>query len=380
VVRVRVAVGGVAATLVLVFGVVAAVAGVGPWKVVSSPNPQFTNVLAGVAVLGADDAWSVGATGPSESGPLSTLVEQWDGTSWSVVASPSPGGSDSLASVSATGADDVWAVGETGASGLGPFSTLVEHWDGAGWSVVVSPSPGDSSSLSGVAALSGSDAWAVGSMTSGGVQQALVEHWDGAGWSVVASPSPGDSSSLSGVAALSGSDAWAVGSMTSGGVQQALVEHWDGTSWNVVASPALAGSGLASVSPLRENDVWAVGDTAAGGVFTTLTEHWDGTSWTVVPSPSPGTLSVLLGVSAVRTGNVWAVGDANTNPAQPFYAQALIEHWDGSNWTVTQSRIGNTGSYLAGIDFALPKHGITVGSTHTASGQDLTLIQQFAHG
>ena len=329
--RVRVAVGGVAATLVLVFGVVAAVAGVGPWKVVSSPNPQFTNVLAGVAVLGADDAWSVGATGPSESGPLSTLVEQWDGTSWSVVASPSPGGSDSLASVSATGADDVWAVGETGASGLGPFSTLVEHWDGAGWSVVVSPSPGDSSSLSGVAALSGSDAWAVGSMTSGGVQQALVE-------------------------------------------------HWDGTSWNVVASPALAGSGLASVSPLWENDVWAVGDTAAGGVFTTLTEHWDGTSWTVVPSPSPGTLSVLLGVSAVRTGNVWAVGDANTNPAQPFYAQALIEHWDGSNWTVTQSRIGNTGSYLAGIDFALPKHGITVGSTHTASGQDLTLIQQFAHG
>jgi hypothetical protein len=41
--------------------------------------------------------------------------------------------------------------------------------------------------------------------------------------------------------------------------------------------------GVAAVS---SNDVWAVGVTSNGGLSATLVEHWNGTSWTVIPSPN----------------------------------------------------------------------------------------------
>src|SRR5438046_2216605 len=53
------------------------------WSVVSSPNPDtLSNVLKAVAVVTANNVWAVGG----QQGH--TLVEHWDGTSWSVVPSP----------------------------------------------------------------------------------------------------------------------------------------------------------------------------------------------------------------------------------------------------------------------------------------------------
>ena len=40
-----------------------------------------------------------------------TLTEHWNGTAWSVVASPNAGTINSLQSVAAVSANDVWAVG-----------------------------------------------------------------------------------------------------------------------------------------------------------------------------------------------------------------------------------------------------------------------------
>jgi hypothetical protein len=47
-----------------------------------------------------------------------------------------------------------------------------------------------------------------------GVEQTLVEHWNGSAWKAQPSPNPGGSSNnndLSGVAATSSTNAWAVG-------------------------------------------------------------------------------------------------------------------------------------------------------------------------
>src|SRR6266568_5986635 len=101
------------------------------------------------------------------------------------------------------------------------------------WSVVPSPNPNVvPSGLSGVAAVSANDVWAVGtsgSQISGG--QTLIEHWNGAHWQIVKSPSPASSSdSLSGVAAVSASDVWAAGYTFNSSSIQTLVEHWNGTS------------------------------------------------------------------------------------------------------------------------------------------------------
>ena len=63
----------------------------------------------------------------------------------------------------------------------------------------------------------------------------------------------------------------------------------------------------------------------------TLVEHWNGSAWSVVPSPNaPGTRSnSLVSVSAVAANDVWAVGYSLIG----FTHQTLIEHWDGSSWT-----------------------------------------------
>src|SRR5258707_68301 len=82
------------------------------------------------------------------------------------------------------------AVGAQGTV-QGHSKTLIEHWDGAHWSVVHSPNIGTSANgLSAVTAFSSSDIWAVGEDSNGKVgARTLIEHWNGKQWSVVQSPS-----------------------------------------------------------------------------------------------------------------------------------------------------------------------------------------------
>jgi hypothetical protein len=82
-----------------------------------------------------------------------------------VVASPSPASNDTLTGVAARSATDVWAVGNRqDRSGAIPIDrTLTEHWNGSTWSVVPSPNVGGNDNLlNGVGAASG-DVWTVGS-------------------------------------------------------------------------------------------------------------------------------------------------------------------------------------------------------------------------
>lgn len=100
--------------------------------------------------------------------------------------------------------------------GASSDKTLIEHWDGGGWSIVTSPSPASNDTLTGVAARSATDVWAVGTRVdrSGAIpiDRTLTEHWNGTSWSVVASPNVGANDNLlNGVSATPG-DVWAVGS------------------------------------------------------------------------------------------------------------------------------------------------------------------------
>jgi hypothetical protein len=81
------------------------------------------------------------------------------------------------------------------------------------------------------------------------------------------------------------------------------------------------------VSAVSSTDAWAVGyqDVTGGADFQPLIEHWDGTAWTVIPSPAlEGANNQLYGVSALPS-EAWAVG-----------IDSLIEHWDGTSWTVQE--------------------------------------------
>ena len=82
---------------------------------VASPTPASNDTLSGVAARSAGDVWAVG-TRQDRSGAIPidrTLTEHWNGSAWSVVASPNVGGNDNLLNgVSAT-TGDVWAVGSS---------------------------------------------------------------------------------------------------------------------------------------------------------------------------------------------------------------------------------------------------------------------------
>src|SRR5205823_3056059 len=91
-----------------------------------------------------------------------------DGTQWSIVPSADfITTTNTLRSVSAISSNDVWAVGyylETQGT-LGYSRTLVEHWDGAHWSIVPSTNLGTDAELWSVSALSPNNVWAVGEYT-----------------------------------------------------------------------------------------------------------------------------------------------------------------------------------------------------------------------
>ncbi len=323
------------------------------WNVVYSPGPGASyNDLSSVSAIAANDVWAVGSYNNGGSTVEQTLTEHWDGSSWSVVASPNVGtGYNYLSSVSAIAANDVWAVGYYENVGRTIDQTLTEHWDGSSWSVVASPNVGTSYNvLSGVSAISANDVWAAGGYhTVSGIELTLTEHWDGSSWIIVYSPNVGTSHNyLSGVTAISVNDVWAVGGYFNSGstVDQTLTEHWDGSSWSVVSSPNVGTSNnvLSGVSAIAANDVWAVGryDNVGSTAEQTLTEHWDGSSWSVVSSPNVGTgNNVLSGVSAIVANDVWAVGYYFNSGS--FADQTLTEHWDGSSWSVVSNPNVGTG-------------------------------------
>ena len=342
---------GLAALLAGAFAAVPAAASTTGLHVVASPFIS-NSCLSGAAVIGANDMWAVGdidtgtagcnpfqtvGTG-SGGGPFQTLAEHFNGTSWSVV--PTPALKDAaLSGVAGAAGNDVWAVGDQ-AEGSS-FNTLIEHWDGTSWAVVPSPKLPRGSELTGVTAPAPDNAWAVGSTGS----SAVVEHWDGSSWSVVSSPAfTGVFIESGAISADSATDVWAVGFKATSSTTEVNVSlHWDGTSWTQAPVSHFRFGGVGPVAALSPADVWAVGSgpgVPTGGFSahpTAVIEHWNGTSWTVVPSPNPNPQgnNGLGAVAAVSASDVWAVGEQLLGP--------FTEHWNGTSWSIVATPAGVRG-------------------------------------
>jgi Phosphoesterase family len=161
------------------------------------------------------------------------------------------------------------------------------------------------------------------------------------GWTVVPSYSFGSLDNvLAGVAAASPSDAWAVGAYypSSSNVLATLAEHFDGTRWTAYPLPnvGVQENTLLAVSMPSTGSAWGVGYYLNGKFQQqTLVEHFNGTVWTVVPSPNPGALqNILFGVAAITDYDVWAVGGEQDGSG---LWHTLTEHWDGSSWSVVNA-------------------------------------------
>jgi hypothetical protein len=352
------------------------------WQIVNSPNMgSDNNQVTALSAVSSNDVWATGSFTIPGTQTSNGLILHWNGSQWSIVPNPNPGTkSYFIKAVSAISTNDVWNVGFTADKNGDNHMTLTEHWNGSQWSIIPSPNAGTQDNfLLGVVAISTSNVWAVGLgiSRSGGSTQIL--HWNGTRWSIVPSPNPGSTFYYLGEArAVSANDIWSVGqAVNNNGVFQTLIEHWNGTQWNIVKSPNVGSNNnfLNSVTTVSANDVWAVGTSSnKSNNDRTLILHWDGSQWSVVPSPNIGSqTNDLLEVAAASANDIWTVGRYINNSN---VSQTLIQHWDGSKWSIISSPNVNLGdNLLQGLTVISTNDVWAVGDYTNSSNINRTLIE-----
>jgi hypothetical protein len=303
------------------------------WSLGQVPQPAGQQAtFNAVDDLGPDDTWAVGTswTGGVGSTPGgNTLIEQWNGTAWTIVPSPNAvpvinGNSNTLDAISGTGPDDIWAAGWYLNNDANILTMLFEHWDGTSWSIVPTPIVQDALVMS-LTALSSNNVWAVGSFAD---QTTMSAHWNGTKWTLVKTPNVTTGGSLAqdeltGVSSDSSQDVWASGyqfNVNDANFAVPFVMHWNGTAWTITMTPNLGseGSRLRGIDVVSSTDIWGVGqEQLNNGSILTLTEQFNGSTWTIVPSPSPGMNGKLINssLSSVASGgggNLFATGAQET--------------------------------------------------------------------
>lgn len=227
-----------------------------------------------------DDVW---ASDRVSAGP--SLLQHFDGVSWSPVPLPATARPVYLSSGCATSPTDAWAVG-----------TTVLRWDGAVWR----EEQGDWPGLAEAFCLGSTSLWAVGTAADG---TGRVLHWDGAAFSTSLVTAE---ATLQRVYARADGDVWVTGTSRVG---TGLVFHFDGSSWSKSDwTSAVAGF---DVNDVNAQFTAVIGDGREVWVATNVgfVLHWDGQRWTRLATAKQGFLSRLW---RARSGELWASGSDGT--------------------------------------------------------------------
>jgi len=295
------------------------------WTALSTPNPTgaISSQLTSVKCSSTTSCIAVGQYN-TLAAVTKTLAMRWDGKRWSIMSTPNAPGSavSVLTGVACASSTSCFAVGSFFVSTMDTSNTLtlVEQWNGTTWSIVASPNQplALDSALTSVTCASTTFCFAVGSYDTQLVTSTLAERWDGTAWSIVSTPNPSGSpdSELLGVTCTSTSNCFAVGLGHS-----TLIERWNGTIWGIVtsANPAGAtGASLTSVSCPSPTRCVAVGTVFRQNVVQRLLETWNGTGWSIVnvPLPSGTKASSLSGVSCSTTTSCFAAGYFRLGPTR----------------------------------------------------------------
>jgi len=330
------------------------------FKVVPTPNQNFNSGLFAASASSPTDIWAVGQS-----------AIHYDGVNWTAFPVPSIHGDNtsSLSGVVTISPTLAW-VGGTVSGGSGTSHQVIEQWNGTKWSMFPGPRflKGDQPSIFAMTATSADDIWAIGSLLPADQQHLyyLFEHWNGQKWTATRSVS--DDAFLMGASADATNDVWAVGfNGPENDNSKTLAMHFDGLRWKQASTPSVgAGANqFNAVQALAPDDVWAVGFSTPVAPPTqaptlTLIEHFDGKKWSVVPSPNVGPHSVyqsnrLFGLTANTPTDIWAFGSVFAADGSGNQLTLLL-HWDGLNWKVAPSPNPTKGGFLSDLLFA----GVTV--------------------
>ena len=347
--------GGMSSSCRVLFGFACAMALVlGPLSLLEPPAQAATGAgtwsLDGApGQLGFGEVDAISCADPTYCVALSSNQYEDDALifsngSWSSAPLVEPGGALQLNSVSCFSETFCMAVGESSlpSGGHSNAGGVIEEWDGSAWSVVPNPqSSGLDVSFSGVSCPGAARRFAVGQdSTDGG----FIDSWDGASWTMSFNE---QGVSLSAVSCSTPASCVAVGAGASNLLYSVVLV---GGSWTAESVPDPGSDAfLYDVSCASPTFCMAVGSIQVGGVgwATGLTEAWDGASWLVVPSPNypeddlgPGFIGggILISDSCVSAQACVAVGygGGGVNSSSLSYpGLAVVETWDGDAWSLT---------------------------------------------
>lgn len=250
------------------------------WATQSTPNPAgaFRSELHDISCYNLTSCTAVGSW-MDGSFVRRVMAMSWNGTSWSLMAPPVPAGalSSELLGVSCSTPTDCTAVG-TYQNSSGIRVTLVERWNGSTWTVQSSPNPGTYHVLQAVSCTAPSACTAVGGYYQGSsTQLTLVERWDGTSWTVQPSANPAGSTAsyLQDVTCSGSSSCTAVGTWVKSGTNLTLAEFWNGTAWEINLPPNPAGASYSTLSAVScesssPRNCMAVGYATQSGASTSL--------------------------------------------------------------------------------------------------------------
>ncbi|GAA1936977.1 hypothetical protein GCM10009837_73980 [Streptomyces durmitorensis] len=220
---------------------------------------DFSGELTDVAALAEDDIWAVATENNGES---NAHLLHYDGTQWKREPLPEALGAGVYPPLlEEVGEEALWLrpQGSEDSAVLRRWA----RWDGARWSAVPNPPPGNPGDFEGA---DPNNIWAKDS-------ERTAQHWDGTRWSTTRLPYE-----AADLAVVGPDDVWAVGSRSTGpgtemegsgeSYSQPASMHWDGTSWKAVETPQARfdeplppepGAGLGQVFALESGEVRAYG-------------------------------------------------------------------------------------------------------------------------
>ncbi len=266
----------------------------GHWRTVAVAAPGARDALEAIACPGASDCWAVGG---SASGGQA-FIEHWSGGAWQLAASPVVRGGQ-LDAIGCASPRACWATGGTQAHS-GVTGDLLEQWNGSRWSIATSVAgglrpqqlscPGHGYCL----ALGLRDGAAAAAAYTGGR------------WTAVA-PAPAPA----GAAGGAGRAGWTVPSLfgcasaemclAAFSGTKLVTDVWDGTAWTSVSSAGLAYPAGLTCSGGR--GCWLLGMTRK---YRPLALRWQGNDWVAVTVPTARRHGYLTDLAC--GGSCWAVG------------------------------------------------------------------------
>jgi hypothetical protein len=312
------------------------------WSIEATPNRAGAVGMAlhGVSCPSASSCIAVGSYLERAAPSISVaLVEQWNGTSWKITVVPSPSagtGGSAFTAVSCGSPSSCTAVGFYVDNSINRIRSFAATWNGSKWRIDLPPIVTGGSELEAVSCVSTSWCMADGSQDSFGQGgRFLAEVWSGGHWSVTLKLSKQvTGGTLTGISCTSTTDCLAIGEEGGG---NPAAEDWTGTAWTLqtVGTPETAASAT-SLSCTSGTACIAVGGQTP---FQTGDPAWaasfNGSSWTPMSAAPPGNtmIDTLTGVYCTSSSSCEAVGFENADLRDPV-DEALAESWNGTSWSI----------------------------------------------